>query len=435
MSIYPFLEQIDAIFWGYIGFFLILLLGSYFTIKTRFFQIRAIPVIFRTLRDSCRSYQSTHIGVHPLRALFASVGSMVGIGNLVGIVTAVQIGGPGALFWTWVAALAGALIKYSEVYLGLKHRVQNNRGGYDGGPILFLRQAFSNQWVPFLVGLLLCLYGVEIYQFSVITDSIVANWDVPRIGVIAALLALVLFAGIGGVARIGKISSRLIPFFIASYLLMGSWVILHHLTEIPAMLGQVFLSAFTGQAAVGGFAGSTILLAIQHGIARAAYSADIGIGNDSVIQSESMVINPAIQGRLAICGVFMDNIVCTMSILIVLTTGVWSSSDSMMASSMIQEALGQHFPGMEIFIPLFLLILGYTTIIAYFCVGLKCAHILFPNKGRVGYCLYAALILPIFSYLEQSQALLMMSLSGSLLLIINLFGIFRLRKQVEFSLD
>lgn len=169
--IYSTMESMDAVFWGYFGFLLIILLGGYFSLKTRFFQIRALPYLLGTFWHSLLHKNTDARGVSPIRVLFASVGSMVGIGNLVGIVTAIQIGGPGALVWTWIAALGGSLIKYSEVYLGLKHRVVNARGGYDGGPMFFLRQAFSSRWVPLLVGGLLCFYGVEIYQFSVIRTA------------------------------------------------------------------------------------------------------------------------------------------------------------------------------------------------------------------------------------------------------------------------
>lgn len=430
--LYQTLEQMDTIFWGYVGFSLIMSLGVYFSFRTRFFQIRAIPLIARTLGESIRNKGTTEMGVHPIKVLFASVGGMVGIGNLVGIITAVQLGGPGALFWIWIAALCGSLIKYSEVYLGLKHRVENGRGGYDGGPMYFLQKAFSKAWIPSIVSVLMCIYGVEIYQFSVIADSISANWSIMRSVVVAGLLGLVLFAGMGGVSRVGKISSLMLPGFILVYMGMGIWVIGHHFGELPSILKYVIESAFTGHAAVGGFAGSTVLLAIQHGIARAAYSADIGIGNDSVIHSESRVVDPALQARLAVCGVFIDNVVCTMSVLLVLVTGVWKAVDPVAASNMVQEALSQHFPFMEVFMPLFLLILGYTTIIAYFCVGIKSAQFLFPKHGRTIYFSYATLALPLFSFLDQSQALLIMSIAGSLLLMINLTGIFRLRKQVNF---
>src|SRR4029077_1455998 len=129
----------DTIFWCYLAFVLIALLGCYLTVYSGFFQIRTFPSILRTFIHYVGRPSEEGRGVHPLKAFFASVGGMIGIGNIVGIVTAVQFGGPGALFWVWVAMLFGTIIKYSEIYLGLKHRVPNDRGGYDGGPIFFLQ--------------------------------------------------------------------------------------------------------------------------------------------------------------------------------------------------------------------------------------------------------------------------------------------------------
>ena len=431
-SIFNNLSSLDAFFWGYIAFILIVMLGCCLTIQSRFFQIRAFPSTIKTFFHFLTTSSKNTIGVHPLRAFFASVGGMIGIGNVVGIVTAIQIGGPGALFWVWMAALIGTIIKYSEIYLGLKHRVKNDRGGYDGGPMYFLRQAFNNKWIPIVISSLLCIYGVEIYQFAVITDSLSTNFSLNRYLVIPVLLTLILYASYGGVKRIGNICSIIMPFFMILYVSMSLWIIGQEISFLPGILKTVFTSAFSGHAAVGGFAGSSILLAIQHGVARAAYSADIGIGYDSIIQSESNTIYPDRQARLAILGVCIDNLVCTMSILVVLITGVWKSIDPIAGSQLVQTALSKYFPYMNFFMPIFIFIVGYSTIIAYFCVGLKCARFLSPQYGTRFYVIYGAASMVFFSFFNQEQALLVMSLSGAMLLIINLLGIFKLRNQIEF---
>lgn len=433
-SIFDCLTSVDSFFWGYIAFMLIIFLGCSLTIQARFFQIREFPAIVRTFFRFLRKSSSDVRGVHPLQAFFASVGGMIGIGNVVGIVTAIQLGGPGALFWVWVAALIGTVIKYSEIFLGLKHRVVNNaRGSYDGGPMYFLRHAFKSRLLPIFVACLLCIYGVEIYQFSVITESLSTNFELNRYAVIIVLLVLVLYASLGGVPRIGKICSLIMPVFMLLYASMALWVIFQEMDLLPGILKAVFTSAFTGHAAVGGFAGSSVILAIQHGISRAAYSADIGIGYDSIIQSESNTIYPERQARLAILGVCVDNLVCTLSILVVLISGVWKSIEPIEASQLVQTALSHYFPYMNIFIPIFLFIVGYTTMIAYFCVGMKCARFLHPNHGSKFYLGYGVVALLLFSFFDQSQALLVMSFAGALLLIINLLGIFRLRNQVVFA--
>lgn len=432
-AIFDYFTSVDSYFWGYIAFSLIVLLGLNLSLRARFYQIRALPSIIGTFFHFLTKSNTDERGVHPLKVFFASVGGMIGIGNVVGIVTAVQIGGPGALLWVWVAALIGTIIKYGEIYLGLKHRVKNDQGGYDGGPMYFLRFAFKNSWIPLLVALLLCVYGTEIYQFVVITDSVSANFAVDRNWVIAALLVLVLYSSIGGIQRIGKICSCIVPFFIIIYMGMALWIIFQEYSLIPEMLKTVFISAFTGHAAIGGFAGSTVLLAIQHGIARAAYSADIGIGYDSIIQSESSTVYPERQARLAILGVCIDNFVSTISIVVVLLSGVWMLDEPIDGSLLVQTALSSYFPYMHIFMPIFLFFVGYTTLIAYFCVGIKCARYLSPKYGMPLYIIYGVSALIMFSFFDQSKALLVMSIAGASLLIINLLGIFVLRHQIRFA--
>jgi AGCS family alanine or glycine:cation symporter len=428
-----FFTHLDTIFWGYVGFSLIMLLGVFFSFKTRFFQIYAFPAIFKTFFHFLFQKEKQDEGIHPLRAFFASVGGMIGIGSVVGIVTAVQIGGPGALFWVWVAALFGSLIKYSEVFLGLKHRVARPGGGFDGGPMFFLAKAFKNRLIPTIVAFILCLYGIEIYQFSVITSTIEVNWGVNHYVAIIALLALVMYATIGGVRRVSRICSSLMPFFMVIYILMSFWVILNNLSFIPSVFVLVVKAAFTGHAAVGGFAGSTALLAIQHGMSRLAYSADLGIGYDSIIHSESSTTMPEKQARLAVLGVFLDCLMCTLSILLVLLTGVWMADDPIPASSLVQTALSSYFPFMNVFMPCFLLILGYTTIIAYACIGMKCAKFLHPKHGMRVYLIYGIIAWLLSSFFDQSTALLIMSLAQGCLLIINLTGLFKLRKEVVFA--
>ncbi|MCH9609183.1 MAG: hypothetical protein S4CHLAM45_04050 [Chlamydiales bacterium] len=427
--IFDALSNLDALFWGYIAFVLIMVLGVLLSLQMRFAQVFHLPSFFKTFFHSFEVKESGR-GVHPIRAFFASTGGMIGIGNVVGIATAVQLGGPGALMWVWIAGIIGAIVKYSEIYLGFKYRVENRQGGYDGGPMYFLKKAFKWSWIPAFISILLCIYGVEIYQFSVITESISTNWHINRLVVITVLLMAVLWASYGGVARIGKICSWVVPLFLVIYLAMGFWIILHEVTVLPALLAVVVKSAFTGHAAVGGFAGGGMILAVQHGIARAAYSADIGVGYDSIIQSESRATHPEHQAKLAILGVFIDNVICTITILTVLLTGVWTMSAE--GSSIIQAAFGHYFPYMNIFLPFFYIVTGYTTLIAYFCVGIKCATFLLPNYGARLYFFFGSTMLLLFSFLPQSQALLVMSVCGALLLIFNLLGIFRLRKEIGY---
>jgi AGCS family alanine or glycine:cation symporter len=433
-SLLAILETIDNYLWGYIGVPAIILLGIYFTLKSKFIQIRKMPYIIKHFFILAFSKESHTTGVHPIKTFFTSMSGCTGIGNIVAICTAIQIGGPGALFWIWITAIVGMIIKYAEVYLGLHYRITHHDGSYSGGPMFFLQKVFKGTFIPKFACVLLCIYGVEIYQFNVVTTSITDNFSINRYLVTLVLLATVIGIGSGGVRRVGSICSRLIPVFIVCYMGMGYWVLAHNIFAIPSVLKQIFISAFTGHAAVGAFAGSGIMLAISQGMRRGCYTGDVGVGYASVIHSESSISKPEKQAMLAIFDIFIDSfLICTTSVMLVLVTGLWK--EPIPAIQLVQSALAQYFPYMHYFMPIFLLLLGYTTIITYFCAGLKCAKHLSPMRGHYYFYLYASASLLLFSFISTSQALIVMSITGALLLTINLFGIFHLRHKIAFHFD
>jgi AGCS family alanine or glycine:cation symporter len=429
-----YLNLFDTFFWGYIGFTLVLVLGLFLSFKMRFFQVFGLIKILKNFLEMSRNPTKNKKGLHPLRVFFSSVGGMVGIGNVIGIITAVQIGGPGALFWVWVAAPLGAIIKYSEIFLGIKHRVANNSGGYDGGPMYYLKHAFKSKSIPIIACILLCIYGVEIYQFKVVTDSISQNLNINPLFVGFIVLALVIYASKGGIARLSKVCSSIMPLFMGVYILMSLIVVGSNITILPAILCNVFKCAFSGNSAVGGFAGASIIITIKQGISRAVYSGDIGIGYDSIIQSETSATAPHKQALLGILGVFIDNLICSLSILVILVTNTWNLNISS-GTELAQKAFSIHFPFMNVFMPLFLFFAGYTTIIAFFCVGIKCAKFINKKYGVFIYFIYAISSFVLFSFVDQTKALLIMSLSGGGLVFINLIAIFILRKQIELPIN
>lgn len=433
-TLFSYLAVFEDTLWVVIATPMILLLGLYLTISSNFFQLRKLPLIAKNFWALLTKRDSGGRGVHPLQAFFASIGGCVGLGNIAGISTAVQLGGPGALFWIWMASIAGMLVKYGEVFLGIRYRVPNETGGYNGGPMYFLAKAFRSAWLPGAACVILCIYGVEIYQFRLVTESIANNWNLNYYAVIAVLLGLVLFAGSGGVRRVGNISGALIPLFVFCYVGMVLWILIQNLGEIPNVFGQVFSMAFSDSAMIGGFAGSTLMLTISHGVRRACYCGDLGIGYASVIHSESNVKLPQQQASLVIFELFLDTfIICTSSVVLVLVTGVWHSPIG--AEMMVQTALSQYFPYMDLFMPVLFFLLGYSTINAYFCVGLKCADFLSPKRGRILYFVYAVAALLLFSFVEVIQAQMVMTIASGLLLIVNCLAIFKLRHEISYDLD
>ncbi|MGK5595098.1 MAG: amino acid carrier protein [Parachlamydiaceae bacterium] len=431
-QVFDILANFEDLLWAYIGFPMMVIFGIYLTFKSGFAQLRKLPDSAKTFLGFFALKEKDSRGVHPLKVFFACVGGCVGVGNVVGICSAVQIGGPGALFWIWVTAIFGMILKYAEVYLGIRFRVPNREGGYDGGPMYFLKRAFKSGFLPALTAFLLCIYGVEILQFSLVVHSVSYNWSIHPLVVTIVLLLLVLFAGTGGVKRVGNISTAVVPVFVVLYMGMGGWIILNNISSVPEMFSIVFESAFSGHAALGGFAGSTMLITISQGIRRGCYTGDVGVGYASIINSETSVKVPEKQASLELLGIFLDTFfICTTSVMLILITGVWKEPLDM--GLLVQTALGQYFPYMTFFMPFFLFLLGYSTINAYFCAGLKCAEYLSPAKGKIVYSIYAAISLFAFSFVDVMQAQSIMSIAGGLLLVINLWGIFRLRNEISYD--
>ncbi|HEX2582651.1 MAG TPA: amino acid carrier protein, partial [Chlamydiales bacterium] len=392
-QVFNILELLNDFIWAHIAFLLLAVLGLYFTIRSRFFQVRKFPAILRSFAHFFYDKTSGN-GVHPLKAFFAAIGGCIGIGNIVGICTAVEIGGPGALFWTWVGGLFGMVIQYAEVYLGMKYRVKNSEGSFDGGPMYFLPPAYKGKWIAPVMAILLCIYGVEFFMFNVMADSISTNWHLNQTLVITVLLLATVLVATGGIRRVGEVCSAVIPLFILLYLGMGLWVLGTNILAVPEVIRMIFEGAFSSQAAVGGFAGSTVALTISMGLSRGAYSGDIGVGYTSIIHAESRTTHFGRQASLAIVGIFLDTfVICSISIFLVLLTGHWK--EGIDSTLMVQEALGLTFPYMHFFMPFFLFLLGYTTILAYFVVGVKCAKFIAPKWGPILYYTYACITLPL----------------------------------------
>ena len=428
------LSLFEDFLWGYVGVPIIMILGLYLTFQSRFFQIREFPHILKTFYSFLKVHDNKSGAVHPLKTFFASLGGCVGVGNVVSICTAVQVGGPGALFWIWVTAFAGMMLKYAEVFLGIRYRVPDGKGGYNGGPMYFLQRPFKTKAIANLAALLLCVYGVEIYQFNVVTETISKNTNISEFWIIGALIIIVFLAVNGGVRRVGEISSVIIPLFVVLYVGMASYVLWQNLGVLPDVIKQVFTSAFTGHAAKGAFIGSPLILTISQGVRRGSYTGDVGVGYASVIYSESMVRSPEKQAALTIFDIFIDTfIICTTSLMIILLTGIWK--EPIEASQLVQTALSQYFPYMHFFMPLFLFLLGYSTINAFFCVGVKSAEFLAPKYGKLIYYSFGLVMFFLFSLVGTQQAQTIMTIAGGLLLVINCYGIFLMRKEISYNFE
>jgi alanine or glycine:cation symporter, AGCS family len=436
---FNYLEIADDNFWNYLGVPVLLILGFYFSLKSGFMQVTSfgkISRIFFGFLDKSKTVKTStpERGIPAIKAFFASVGGCIGIANLVAVCGAVQIGGPGAVFWMWIAAFLGMIVKYVEIYVGMKYRIKNKTGGYDGGPMYFLQHATTNPWVPKFVCVLLCIYGVDMYIFRTVSNSFVTSWNWDPYLVTIALLLAVILGGEKGMERVGSISSIIIPFFLVGFVGCCIWIFSAHWQLLPGVFYNIFASAFTPHAAVGAFAGAGLMTTMSYGIKRACYTGDIGIGYASIIHSESAEKDPARQAALGIFGIFLDTfVVCTMSVLLILLTNTWHQGFH--EEQIIPHILSQYIPGVNIIWPLFVFMLGYSTLLAIFASGMKAAKFLSPKHGHILYNIYAIIMFLVFSFVgTDDQIMTPMSLVGGILLVINVWGMIKLRKAVKFQL-
>jgi len=429
--IFELLTQLDAILWDYIGLIIILLVGLYLTIYSKFFQFRALFRVKSYVKDLVACAGKDKQGTNPIKLYFASVGGMVGLGNIVTVVSAVTIGGPGSVVWLWIASFLGMLVKYSEVYLGIKYRIKNNDKGFDGGPMYYLRVAFKNRVLPVMVCVLLCIYGAEVSQFLILTDTIVNTFSLNRYVVIGILLFFILLTAVKGIKRFATVCTAMMPPFMLIYVALGIWIIADHYSDLPSVFSLIFSSFLDYTSQVGGFVSGGILLAAHYGVSRAVYSGDIGIGYDSIIQSETQTIYPEKQARMSIFALFTDSLICTISILILLVTGMWKVQ-GLQPSEYVVSALKLYLPNVEYFMAILFIFAGFTTITGYLVVGQKCAKYLNKKYGQYLYILYSIFAFIFFSFYSQEQVILVMSVSGGLLMVVNMLGVFKLRKSIEF---
>lgn len=433
--LFSILDTVDSVFWVYGGVPTLMFVGIYFTCISKGFQLVKFPAVLKIFYNTICDTSVNKRGVRPLYVFFASIGGCIGIGNVVGVCTAVQMGGPGAVFWMWVAGFFGMLVKYAEIYLGMIYRVSDKKDGYFGGPIVYLQQLSGGKWLANIVAFLLCIYGLEIYIFRTITHSIITGWNVYPPLVIFGLIGLVILVGEGGINLVGKVSSIILPVFLTAFVGMSIFIFAVNIHLFPAMLQLIFTSAFSSQAMVGAFAGCSVVMAMSHGVRRACYTGDLGVGYASIIHSQTSETDPNREASMGIMAIFLDTfVICTLSLFLIILTDTWHSG--VHETLMVATALGKYFPFISLFWPLFIFLLGYTSLTSFYAVGKNAANFLFGSLGDKVYPFLAAALFLIFPYFgTMSQAMTFMSITGALLLMFNVYGIIRLSDKIKFTLE
>jgi AGCS family alanine or glycine:cation symporter len=351
---------------------LLLLLGSgiYFTIRSKFWQFAHLGYAIKQIANSLKPKDDNSGMLSSFEAVATALGSAVGVGNIAGVASAIALGGPGALFWMWISALVGMATKMVEITLALHYREKNKNGDAFGGPTYYMEKGFKEKkyigWKVlasvFGFGILSDYFlGMSAYTVSEAVSSV---FGINQI-MVAAVFAIALTAVVlGGIKRLGKVLAIVVPIMCIAYLIAGITIILKDVASLPSTFSLIFQSAFKPSAAIGGFAGASVALAFRTGLARGVYSNEAGWGTAAMIHSTAKVDHPVEQGVMGVVEVFIDSIiVCTVTGLVIINTGAWSSglTAAPLAIKAFEIGLGSVGP-MILVLAIFLL--GWTSVTA-----------------------------------------------------------------------
>lgn len=397
------LGKIDSFVWGIPLIALILLSGLFLTIRLKGVQFRKLPHAFKKMFANEKSGQ--HGEVTSFAALCTALSATIGTGNIVGVATAVVAGGPGALFWMWLAALVGMATKYSECLLSVKYRQITEDGHIIGGPFYYIEKGMGSKfkWLAkiFAVfGVCVGLMGIGTFtQVNGIAGAVNNffdadnSWTVSIFGidyswtvviaaiVVAFFVALVI---IGGIKRISSVAQVIVPFMAITYVILAVLIIGFNITKVPGAFATIVKSAFGVRAAAGGALGA-MMVAMQNGIARGIFSNEAGLGSAPIAAAAAHTDEPAKQGLISMLGTFIDTIIiCTMTGLAIVITGAWDMGLQGVAVTTKAFQIGLPFPGevASFLLMICLIFFAFTTILGWDYYSEKCLEYL--TGGRMG---------------------------------------------------
>ena len=376
-------SRLSNLLWGEPLMALLLGTGLFLMLRLQGMPLRKLGYGFSQLFAGRKSRGEGDIT--PFNALMTSLSATIGTGNIAGVATAIGIGGPGALFWMWCTALVGMATKYAEAVLAVRYREVDEEGRRVGGPMYYIKNGLGPKWK--WLGTLFAIFGTlagfglaNTVQSNSVANALRESFEVPVLVTGVMLAVLVAMVLLGGIKRIGNVAGKLVPFMALSYMACGLVVVLFHFTEIPAAVVTIVESAFTPVSAVGGFAGASVWLAIQLGVARGMFSNEAGLGSAPIAHAAAQTDSPVRQGVVAMLGTFIDTlIVCTVTGLCIVLTGAWTSGEQ--GVNMTQAAFNTVLPYGDTIISLGLVLFAFTTMLGWSYYGERCAEYLFGIKA------------------------------------------------------
>lgn len=428
-------KWIDDLVWGAPLLLLLLGTGIYLTSRLGLLQVIKLPKAFRLIFAKNEGQGD----ISSFAALATALAATVGTGNIVGVATAIKSGGPGALFWMWVAAFFGMATKYSEGVLAIKYRTKDANDQISGGPMYYILNGMGQKWRPLaslfaVSGILVALFGIGTFaQVNAITSSLHHSLGIssPLISVLlAAVVAMIIF---GGIQAIAKVAETVVPFMAIFYIGASLTVIAVHYTKLLPMLVLIFKSAITPTAAIGGFAGSLVKDAIQKGIARGVFSNESGLGSAPIAAAAAKTKEPVEQGLISMTGTFIDtSIICTLTGLAILVTGQWTSA--LEGAPLTQSAFASIFGHMGTYaLTLSLVLFAFTTILGWSYYGERCFIFLFGTTHLSYFRLIFVVMVGLGGFLKLELIWILADIVNGLMALPNLIALLALSPVVIFE--
>lgn len=420
------LNQIDSFVWGPPLLMLLVGTGIWLTVRLGVLQVvrlpRALTLIFTSKNDGSGD-------VNSFQSLMTALAATVGTGNIVGVATALKAGGPGALFWMWLAAFFGMATKYAEGLLAVKYRSVDKNGNIAGGPMYYIEKGLGEKYRPLAV--LFALFGVLCAYFGIGTfaqvNSIVeitqlaAGIPVEYTGIV--LTVLVAAITLGGLKSIARVAGKLVPTMTLLYLIITAGILIFNIDALPAAIASVIESAFTPTAATGGFLGATVMMALRNGVARGVFSNESGLGSAPIVAAAAKTKWPAEQGLISMTGTFIDTIIiCTLTGLSLIVTGAWSGEFN--GAAMTQQAFVSVYGNLgSLLLMIGLSLFAFTTILGWNYYGERCIEYLLGVKAILPYRLIFIGLIACGPFLKLEAIWVLADIVNGLMAIPNLIAL------------
>lgn len=421
------IKQIDAFIWGVPLLVLLLGAGIILTFKLTGFQVRqfgfAMKNTFGKMFDKSEYGEGT---VTPFQALSTALAATVGTGNIVGVTVALLTGGPGAIFWMWIAAFFGMATKYAEVTLSIAYRIKKENGEYAGGPMYYIDKGMKLPWLGKLFALFagIATFGIgNSVQSNSIAGVLNANFGLNPIVVGAVLTILVAIVILGGIKSISKVTEKIVPFMAVFYILGALIVIIVNRANLLPALASIFQNAFSYQAAAGGAVGFGLVQIMRAGISRGVFTNEAGLGSSPIAHASATTDHPVRQGLWGVSEVFIDTFfVCTMTALVVLTSGIVTGPDAD-ASAVVAQAFGQSFAPGKYIVTLGLVLFAFSTILGWEYYGETSIRYLLGEKAGPPFKVIYIIFVFVGSTIELGTAWDVANILNGLMAFPNLIGL------------